>query len=79
MGTMFAALIAGAILPLFAPSWETQKYLFVTSLPVPDYYSGAPPPIAGITVGFAVAVLAVWAAAALAVAFAVFARRDVLA
>lgn len=79
MGTMFAALIAGAILPLFAPSWETQKYLFVTSLPVPDYYSGAPPPIAGITVGFSVAVLAVWAAAALAVAFAVFARRDVLA
>jgi ABC-2 type transport system permease protein len=79
MSTMFAALIAGAILPLFAPSWEAQKYLFVTSLPVPDYYSGAPPPIAGITVGFSVVVLAVWAAGALAIAFAVFARRDVLA
>lgn len=79
MGTMFAALIAGSILPLVAPAWETQKYLFVTNLPLPDYYSGAPPPISGITVGFSVAVLAVWAAAALAVAFAVFARRDVLA
>jgi ABC-2 type transport system permease protein len=79
MGTMFAALIAGSILPFFASTWETQKYLFVTNLPLPDYYSGAPPPIPGVTVGFSVTVLAVWAAAALAVAFAVFARRDVLA
>jgi ABC-2 type transport system permease protein len=79
MGTMFAALIAGSILPFVAPTWETQKYLFVTNLPLPDYYSGAPPPIPGITVGFSVAVLSVWAAAALVVAFVVFARRDVLA
>lgn len=79
MGTMFAALIAGSILPFVAPTWETQKYLFVTNLPLADYYSGAPPPIPGITVGFAVAVLSVWSVAALAVAFAVFARRDVLA
>jgi len=79
MGTMFAALIAGSILPFVAATWETQKYLFVTNLPLPDYYSGAPPPIPGITVGFSVVVLAAWAAAALVVAFAVFARRDVLA
>lgn len=79
MGTMFAALITGSILPLVAPTWEAQKYLFVTSLPLPDYYSGAPPPIPGITVGFSVVVLAAWAAASLVVAFAVFARRDVLA
>jgi ABC-2 type transport system permease protein len=79
MGTMLAALIAGTILPRLASSWEAQKFLFVTNLPLPDYYSGSPPPIAGLTVGFAVAVLAAWALAALAVAFAVFARRDVLA
>src|SRR5262249_45927277 len=79
MGTMFAALIAGTILPRVAPSWEAQKHLFVTNLPPPAYYSGSPPPIPGITVGFAVAVLAIWAAAALAAAFAVFVRRDVLA
>ena len=79
MGTMFAALIAGAILPVVAPTWEAQRFLFVTNLPLPDYYSGAPPPIPGITVGFAVVVLSVWAAAALATAFTVFARRDVLA
>ncbi len=79
MGTMFAALIAGTILPRVAPSWEAQKYLFVTNLPLPDYYSGSPPPIAGITVGFSVAVLSVWAVAAVLAAFVVFLRRDVLA
>lgn len=79
MGTMLAALIAGTILPRLASSWEAQKYLFVTNLPLPDYYSGSPPPIPGLTVGFAVAVLAAWAAAALAAAFLVFVRRDVLA
>jgi ABC-2 type transport system permease protein len=79
MGTMVAALIAGSILPRLAPTWEAQKFLFVTNLPLPDYYSGSPPPIQGLTVGFAVAVLAAWAAAAVAAAFLVFTRRDVLA
>lgn len=79
MGTMLAALIAGTILPRLAPQWEAQKYLFVTSLPLPDYYSGSPPPIPGLTVDLASAVLAGWAVAALITAFAVFVRRDVLA
>ena len=79
MGTMFAALIAGTILPRVAPSWEAQKYLFVTNLPLPDYYSGSPPPIPGISLGFSVAVLSAWAAAGLLAAFVVFVRRDVLA
>lgn len=79
MGTMVAALIAGSILPRLAPSWEAQKFLFVTNLPLPDYYSGSPPPIPGLTVSFAVAVLAAWAVAALAAAFLIFVRRDVLA
>jgi ABC-2 type transport system permease protein len=79
MGTMLAALIAGTILPRLAPSWEAQKFLFVTNLPLPDYYSGSPPPIPGLTVGFAATVLAAWAAAATVAAFAVFVRRDVLA
>lgn len=79
MGTMLAALIAGTILPRLAPSWEAQRYLFVTNLPLPDYYSGSPPPIPGLTVEFGAAVLAAWALAATVAAFAVFARRDVLA
>ena len=44
---LLAALIAGTILPRLAPSWEAQKFLFVTNLPLPDYYSGSPPPIPG--------------------------------
>jgi ABC-2 type transport system permease protein len=79
MGTMLAALIAGTILPRVAPTWEAQRYLFVTNLPLPDYYSGSPPPIAGMTLPFSVVVLTVWALAAAAVAYAVFLRRDVLA
>jgi ABC-2 type transport system permease protein len=79
MGTMFAALILGTILPRLAPTWEFQKYLFPTNLPLPDYYSGSPPPIAGMTLEFSVVTLTVWGAAAILVAFAVFVRRDVLA
>ena len=78
MGTMFAALILGTILPRLASTWEFQKYLFVTNLPLPDYYTGTPAPIEGMTVPFSVVVLAIWAAAALLVSFVVFERRDVL-
>jgi ABC-2 type transport system permease protein len=79
MGTMLAALIAGTILPRLASTWEAQKYLFVTNLPLPDYYSGSPPPIAGLSVAFAATVLGAWALLAVAAAFIVFMRRDVLA
>ena len=79
MSTMLAALIAGTILPRVAPTWEAQRYLFVTNLPLPDYYSGSPPPIVGMTLTFSVVVLTVWALAAAAVAYGVFVRRDVLA
>ena len=79
MGTMFAALILGTILPRLAPTWAFQKYLFPTNLPLPDYYSGSPPPIPGMTVEFSVVMLALWGIGAVIVAFAVFVRRDVLA
>jgi ABC-2 type transport system permease protein len=79
MGTMLAALIAGTILPRVAPTWEAQRYLFVTNLPLPDYYSGSPAPIEGMTVPFSVVVLAAWAVVAALVAYGVFMRRDVLA
>ncbi|HZI66983.1 MAG TPA: ABC transporter permease, partial [Thermoanaerobaculia bacterium] len=69
----------GTILPRVAPTWEAQRYLFVTNLPLPDYYSGSPAPIEGMTVPFSVVVLAVWAVSAALVAYGVFMRRDVLA
>lgn len=79
MGSMFAALILGTILPRLAPTWAFQKYLFPTNLPLPDYYSGSPPPIPGMTLPFSVVTLAVWGTAAVVAAFIVFVRRDVLA
>jgi ABC-2 type transport system permease protein len=79
MGTMFAALILGTILPRLAPTWAFQKYLFPTNLPLPDYYSGSPPPIPGMTLPFSVVTLGIWGVVALVAAFAVFVRRDVLA
>jgi ABC-2 type transport system permease protein len=79
MGTMFAALILGTILPRLAPTWAFQKYLFPTNLPLPDYYSGSPPPIPGMTVEFSVVMLSLWGIAAVALAFVVFVKRDVLA
>jgi ABC-2 type transport system permease protein len=78
MGTLMAVLIAGTLLGQLAADWQPAKWLFPTNLALAQFYSGTPPPVDGMTVGHAAAVLAAWAAAALAVAFAVFQRRDVI-
>jgi ABC-2 type transport system permease protein len=78
MGTMLAALVAGTILPRVASDWDFARYIFVTNLPLPDYYAGSPPPLPGITLGFSALNLALWAAASLAAAFWVFTRQDIL-
>ncbi len=75
---MMAAVISGNILANMASSWKTAKYLFNVNLELTAYLQGTPPPIDGMTLGFSLAVLTVWAAAALAVAFAVFTRQDIL-
>ncbi len=77
IGTMLASLIGGTILTRFSPTWTAGKYLFVSALPLAAYYSGDPPPYDGMTLGFCIVLLGVWGAAALAVAFIVFIRRDV--
>jgi ABC-2 type transport system permease protein len=77
MGTMMATLVAGTILSRVAAGWEGAKWIFVTNLALPELRAGVPPPVPGMTLGFSMAVLAVWAAASCAVAFAVFVRRDV--
>jgi ABC-2 type transport system permease protein len=77
MGVMLAALIAGLILQELVASWESAKYLFMVNLELIDYLEEAVPPIAGMNLEFSLTVLAVWAAAALIVSFAVFTRRDV--
>jgi ABC-2 type transport system permease protein len=77
MGIMLAALISGAILSNMVSSWHSAKYLFMVNLRLTDYISGAAPPIEGMTLGFSMAVLAVWGLAALAISFIVFTKRDI--
>ncbi|TJY44277.1 ABC transporter permease [Cohnella pontilimi] len=76
--TMMAAIIAGAILTNMASSWHSAKYLFNVNLELTSYLQGTPPPIEGMTLGFSLAVLAVWAAAGLVVSFGVFTKQDIL-
>ncbi|MFK7691229.1 ABC transporter permease subunit [Paenibacillus sp. HJGM_3] len=78
MGIMLACLISGMILKSMVASWESAKYLFNLNLDLIPYLTDASPPIPGMTLGFSMLVLLVWAAAALAVSFFTFTRRDVV-
>jgi len=77
IGTMLASLIGGTILTRISPDWTMGKYLFVSALPLSDYYSGEPPPYDGMSMMFCIALLTAWAVGAIAVSFAMFIRRDV--
>ena len=77
IGTMLAALIGGTILTRISPDWTAGKYLFISALPLADYYTGEPPPYDGMTMTFCLLLLAAWAAGAIIVAFTLFTRRDV--
>ena len=77
IGTMLASLIGGTILTRVSPDWTAGKYLFVSALPLADYYTGAPPPYDGMSMAFCIALLAIWAAATTAIAYAIFTQRDV--
>jgi len=76
--TMMAAIIAGAILTNMSSSWHSAKYLFNVNLQLTTYLQGTPPPIEGMTLGFSLAVLAVWSIAGLIVSFVVFTKQDIL-
>lgn len=78
MGIMLATLIAGTILSEMASSWTSAKYLFMLNLGTIDFLTGSLPSIPGLTLNFSLAVLTVWAIGALAVAYAVFTKRDIL-
>lgn len=77
IGTMLASLIGGTILTRISPDWTAGKYLFVSALPLSDYYSGEPPPYEGMSMMFCIALLAAWAVGALILSYAIFTRRDV--
>jgi ABC-2 type transport system permease protein len=77
IGTMLASLIGGTILTRVSPDWTAGKYLFVSALPLADYYTGQAPPYDGMSMMFCITLLGVWAMAALVAAFVLFTRRDV--
>ncbi len=77
IGTMLASLIGGTILTRVSPDWTAGKYLFVSALPLADYYTGEPPPYEGMSMTFCLGLLAVWAVAATIISYAIFLRRDV--
>jgi ABC-2 type transport system permease protein len=77
IGTMLASLIGGTILTRVSPDWTAGKYLFVSALPIADYYSGEAPPYDGMSMLFCIALLGGWAVGALIVAYTAFIRRDV--
>jgi ABC-2 type transport system permease protein len=79
MGTLLALVVSGALLSQLASDWEPTKWIFVTNLPLAQFYSGVPPPVAGMTLAHSVGVLAVWGAFAIAVGMVVFSRRDITA
>ena len=77
IGTMLASLIGGTILTRVSPDWIAGKYLFVSALPLADYYTGQAPPYDGMSMAFCITLLGAWAIGALIVAYTVFVRRDV--
>ncbi|MEK6375574.1 MAG: ABC transporter permease [Acidobacteriota bacterium] len=77
IGTMLASLIGGTILTRVSPDWTAGKYLFVSALPLADYYTGEPPPYEGMSMAFCLGLLAVWALVAMVISYAIFTRRDV--
>ena len=77
IGTMLASLIGGTILTRISPDWTAGKYLFVSALPLADYYSGQATPYEGMSMTFCIILLGVWALAAIVAAFALFTTRDV--
>ena len=79
MGTFIAVVAAGTLLGQVATDWELARWIFPTNLALPQFYTGVPPPVAGMSLGESVLTLGLWAAAAVAIGTWVFSRRDVTA
>ncbi|MCW9133224.1 ABC transporter permease [Bacillus paramycoides] len=78
MGVMLAALIAGGILSSFATSWEGAKYIFSVNLSLTDYLSGKLPALQGLSMGFSLMNLTIWAVVSLIISFVVFTKQDMV-
>jgi ABC-2 type transport system permease protein len=79
MGIMLSAVISGSLLTQLAPTWNALKYIAFTHLRLTDYLAGHPAFIEGLTLPYSLTVLGIWSVIALAIAYAVFTRKDMLA
>jgi ABC-2 type transport system permease protein len=77
IGTMLAFLIGGTILTRVSPDWTAGKYVFVSALPLADYYSGGATPYDGMSLTFCISLLAAWSVGSLITTYVIFTRRDV--
>ena len=77
IGTMLASLIGGTIITQLNPDWTAARFLFSSSLPLADFYTGQAPPFEGMTMTFCITLLGAWAVGALTIAYTRFVRRDV--
>lgn len=78
IGIMLSTLISGTFLTSFLADWTLPRYLFTVNMRLSDYLSGSLRPIEGMNLTFSLTVLAAWIAAALAVSFWYFSKRDIL-
>jgi len=78
IGIMLSILISGTFLSSFLADWTLPRYLFMANMRLTDYISGSLHPIAGMNMNFSLTVLAAWMAAAIAVSFWYFSKRDIL-
>lgn len=77
IGIMMSSLIGGTFLSFFISDWEITRYLFNVNLNLTDFLSGDLQPVEGLSLGFSISVLLVWAFASMIVAFGVFHHKDI--
>lgn len=78
IGMVMAALIGGQFLQFFLSEWVIVKYFFVSNLNLTKYLTGTFQQIEGLSLGFSVFILLVWAIVSILISFIVFCQRDVL-
>ncbi|MDW7670677.1 MAG: ABC transporter permease [Bacillota bacterium] len=79
IGIMMSSLIGGSFLSFFIEDWVITRYLYTVNLNLTGFISGSFQMFEGLSMLFSTSVLLVWSLGALAVAFAVFTQKDVLA
>ena len=78
MGVMLAALIAGGIFKLIRNILGRREIYFSVNLSLTDYLSGKLPALQGLSMGFSLMNLTVWAVVSLIISFLVFTKQDML-